>query len=95
MAELDNRRNKFYVDYGVNPTYIGLLFTAIIAALAWGNGVDKEQATTRATLLAHSNDDKTIEKRVDKLETITDDRLTRMEAKMDRLIEGQKNMRGK
>jgi hypothetical protein len=93
MIESDNRRKKFYLDYGVNPTYIGMLLTAIIAVLAWANGVDKEQAITKTTLTQHSSDDKMIEKRVDKLETLTDERLTRMEAKMDRLIEGQKRMR--
>lgn len=93
MAELNNRRKKFYVDWGINPAYIGLLTTVIMAALVWANGVDKKDATQDAMIVAHSEDDKKTEKRVDKLETTVDDRLTRMEAKMDRLIEGQKRLR--
>ena len=90
MAEVENRRKKFYVDYGINPAYIGALTTVVLAALLWANGIDKEQSSTRATLAAHADDDKKIEKRVDKLETQTDDRLARMEAKLDRLIERSK-----
>ena len=90
MAEPDNRRKKFYFDYSINPAYVGVLATAILTVLAWANGMDRKQATVEATLVAHSNEDKTLEKRVDKLETQTDDRLARMEAKLDRLIERSK-----
>ena len=89
MAE-DNRRKKFYWDFGINPAYIGALITVIMVALAWANGVDKKDATQDAMILAHTEDDKKTEKRVDKLETQTDDRLARMEAKLDRLIERSK-----
>lgn len=89
----ENRRKKFYLDMGINPTYIGILLTAVLAVLTWASSVSTEQAITKTTLIQHSADDKTLEKRVDKLETLTDDRLTRMEAKMDRLIEGQKRLR--
>ncbi len=90
MVESDNRRKKFYVDYGLNPAYIGALTTALIAVLVWGAGVSRDQATTNAVLSSHAEDDKKIEKRVDKLETQTDDRLARMEAKLDRLIDRSK-----
>ena len=90
MAEVENRRKKFYLDWGINPAYIGILTTVIMAALVWANGVDKEQATTKAVISSHAEDDRKLEKRVDKLETQTDDRLARMEAKLDRLIERSK-----
>ena len=63
----------------------------IMAALVWANGVDKKDATQDAMIMAHAEDDKKTEKRVDKLETETDDRLARMEAKLDRLIERSKH----
>ena len=85
-----NRRKRFYLDWGINPAYIGFLLTAIMVALGWANAVDKKDATQDAVILAHADDDKKLEKRVDKLETQTDDRLARMEAKLDRLIERSK-----
>ena len=91
MAEIDQRRKKFYLDWGINPAYIGVLTTFLVAALAWANGVDKKDATQDAMIMAHAEDDKKTEKRVDKLETETDDRLARMEAKLDRLIERSKH----
>ena len=91
MAEIDQRRKKFHLDWGINPAYIGALSAAILAALAWGTTVSKDQATTAAILSSHAEDDKKIEKRVDKLESQTDDRLARMEAKLDRLIERSKH----
>ena len=90
MAEIDQRRKKFYLDWGINPAYIGVLTTFLVAALAWANGVDKKDATQDAMITAHAEDDKKTEKRVDKLESQTDDRLARMEAKLDRLIERSK-----
>ena len=90
MAEAENRRKKFYWDFGINPAYIGALITVIMVALGWANGVDKKDATQDAMIMAHTEDDKKTEKRVDKLETQTDDRLARMEAKLDRLIERSK-----
>jgi hypothetical protein len=90
MPEPEHRRKKFYIDWGVNPAYIGALLSCLMGVLWWANDVDKDRATTKATLVAHANDDKTIEKRVDKLENQTDDRLARMEAKLDRLIERSK-----
>ena len=90
MAEPDNRRKKFYLDYSINPAYVGVLATAILTVLAWANGVDKKDATQDAMIMAHTEDDKKTEKRVDKLETQTDDRLARMEAKLDRPIERSK-----
>ena len=90
MAEAENRRKKFYLDFGINPAYIGALITVVMVALGWANGVDKKDATQDAMIVAHSEDDKKTEKRVDKLETQTDDRLARMEAKLDRLIERSK-----
>jgi len=90
MAEIDQRRKKFYLDWGINPAYIGVLTTFLVAALAWANGVDKKDATQDAMIMSHAEDDKKTEKRVDKLETQTDDRLARMEAKLDRLIERSK-----
>lgn len=90
MAEIDQRRKKFHLDWGINPAYIGVLTTFLVAALAWANGVDKKDATQDAMIMSHAEDDKKTEKRVDKLETQTDDRLARMEAKLDRLIERSK-----
>ncbi len=90
MAEIDQRRKKFYWDFGINPAYIGALITVIMVALGWANGVDKKDATQDAMIQSHAEDDKKTEKRVDKLETQTDDRLARMEAKLDRLIERSK-----
>ena len=90
MAEAENRRKKFYLDWGLNPAYIGVMTTVIMAALVWANGVDKKDATQDAMIMAHAEDDKKTEKRVDKLETQTDDRQARMEAKLDRLIERSK-----
>ena len=52
--------------------------------------MDKKDATQDAMIQSHAEDDKKTEKRVDKLETQTDDRLARMEAKLDRLIERSK-----
>ena len=90
MAEAENRRKKFHLDWGINPAYIGALITVIMVALGWANGVDKKDATQDAMITAHAEDDKKTEKRVDKLESQTDDRLARMEAKLDRLIERSK-----
>ena len=91
MAEAENRRKKFHLDWGINPAYIGALITVIMVALGWANGVDKKDATQDAMIMSHAEDDKKTEKRVDKLETQTDDRLARMESKLDRLIERSKH----
>lgn len=83
-------RKGWYIDRGVNPAYIVPLISAIIACLIWAGTVNSHFAVTDKTLQQHEADDKTTERRVDKLESLTDERLTRMEAKMDRIIEGQK-----
>ena len=90
VAEFEQKRKRWYIDWGINPAYIGALITVIMVALGWANGVDKKDATQDAMITAHAEDDKKTEKRVDKLETQTDDRLARMEAKLDRLIERSK-----
>lgn len=41
MPPLEQRRKKFYLDFGINPAYIGSLLTTIMVALGWANTVDK------------------------------------------------------
>ena len=47
---IENRRKKFYLDWGINPAYIGALTTVVLAALLWAKRGDKEQSSRKATL---------------------------------------------
>ena len=51
MAE-DNRRKKFYWDFGINPAYIGALLTCLIGVFAWARGVDNGQVQQDEKIVA-------------------------------------------
>ena len=48
----ENRRKKFYVDWGVNPAYIGALLTCLLGVLAWARGVDNGQTRQDEKIVA-------------------------------------------
>ena len=52
MAEVENRRKKFYVDWGVNPAVIGFLTTFILGVMAWARSIDNGQVKQDEKIVA-------------------------------------------
>ena len=84
------QRRGWGIDRSLNPVYIGALITVVVGLLVWAggpNGVNAHFTAIDTTLIQHTKDDQSTEKRVDNLERKTDDRLKSIDEKLDRLIE--------
>lgn len=52
MPEPGNRCKKFYLDFGINPAYIGALVTCLIGVLVWARTVDNGQIEQNGRIVA-------------------------------------------